>query len=270
MENFLLAQENIIRLGVFFGMFIIMAMWEVFYEKRPQILKRRQRWPHNILLTVVDTALVRVIFPVFPIGLALIADAEGWGVFNIITLPPMLEVLSAVILLDLAIYGQHVVFHKVPILWRLHRVHHADTEIDITTGARFHPIEIALSLLIKMAIIAAVGIPATAVILFEVILNGAAMFNHANVRLPNVADRLLRWVIVTPDMHRVHHSEIVEETNSNYGFNLSCWDRIFGTYRHAPRFGHLGMTIGLPIFRGQEEARLDKLLTQPFRNEPTH
>ena len=268
MENILLANENTIRLGVFFGMFSIMALWEVFRPKRPQTLPRSKRWPHNILLTVTNTILMRIILPVFPVGVALWASLEGWGLFNFTELPQLLEIVLAVILLDLAIYTQHVVFHHVPVLWRLHRLHHTDTEFDVTTGSRFHPVEIALSLVIKMIIIVALGVPAAAVIIFEVILNGAAMFNHANVNLPGLLDRLLRLIMVTPDMHRIHHSDIVAETDSNFGFNLSCWDRLFGTYRKTPQRGQLGMTIGLPIFRDQQEARLDKLLTQPFRDAP--
>ena len=269
MENFLLVHEDTIRLGVFLGVFAVMAGWEIVAAKRPQTLTRSRRWPHNILLVVLNTVLMRLIFPIFPLGVALWASLEGWGLFNQIDLPALLEIVLAVVLLDLAIYAQHLVFHKVPLLWRLHRMHHADTELDVTSGARFHPIEIALSLLIKILLVIALGIPGSAVIIFEVILNGAAMFNHANINLPGPVDRLLRWVLVTPDMHRVHHSEIVDETNSNYGFNLSCWDRIFGTYTEQPRHGHLGMIIGLPIFRTAEEARLDKLLTQPFRNDKT-
>jgi len=269
MENFLLVHESTIRLSVFIGVFAVMAVWEVFRTKRPQTLHRSQRWPYNILLVALNTLLMRLIFPIFPIGVALWADLEGWGLFNIISLPAPLTIILAVVILDLAIYAQHVVFHQVPFLWRLHRMHHADTELDVTSGARFHPIEIALSLIIKMVLVALLGVPASSVILFEVILNGAAMFNHANINLPSGVDRVLRWILVTPDMHRVHHSEIVNETDSNFGFNLSCWDRIFGTYTAQPRRGHLGMTIGLPIFRGSEEARLDKLLTQPFRNDRT-
>ncbi len=267
MENFLLIHENTIRLSVFLGVFTIMATWEVFRKKRPQSLDRIHRWPHNILLVVVNTVLMRIIFPVFPIGIALWASLEGWGLLNTVILPDLLEIVLAVIILDLAIYAQHVVFHKIPVLWRLHRVHHADTELDVTSGSRFHPVEIALSLVIKMMLVAALGIPATAIILFELILNGAAMFNHANIALPEGVDRALRRILVTPDMHRIHHSEIVDETDSNYGFNLSVWDRIFATYREQPRLGQLGMTIGLPVFRAAEEARLDKLLTQPFRDD---
>jgi sterol desaturase/sphingolipid hydroxylase (fatty acid hydroxylase superfamily) len=269
MENFLLENENAIRLGVFFGIFAIMAIWEVISQKRPQSLDRLERWPHNILLVVTNTFLMRLIFPVFPVTVALSASVEGWGLFNNFDIPVVLEIILAVALLDLAIYVQHVIFHHVPFLWRLHRLHHADTEFDVTTGARFHPVEIALSLVIKMALIVALGAPAVAVIIFEIVLNGAAMFNHANISLPSLVDRVLRFVVVTPDMHRIHHSEIVAETDSNFGFNLSCWDRLFKTYREVPRHGHLGMTIGLPIFRNKKEARLDKLLTQPFRDDIT-
>jgi sterol desaturase/sphingolipid hydroxylase (fatty acid hydroxylase superfamily) len=267
MENFLLTNESTLRLGVFVGVFAVMAVWEIISAKRPQNLKRRDRWPHNILLVAVNTALMRIIFPVLPVGVALWASLEGWGILNIIRLPEPVAILLAVVFLDFAIYAQHVVFHKVPVLWRLHRLHHADTEIDVTTGARFHPIEIALSLVIKMTLIVILGAPAAAVIIFEIVLNGAAMFNHANVNLPEALDRKLRWILVTPDMHRVHHSEITDETNSNFGFNLPWWDRIFRTYRAQPKLGQLGMTIGLPVFRQSREARLDRLLTQPFRNE---
>ncbi len=267
MENFLLANENAIRLSVFFGMFAIMALWEIFRPKRAQTLTRSHRWPHNILLTLCNTIIIRVIFPIFPVTVALWASLEGWGIFNFTNLPLVVEVVLAVVLLDLAIYAQHIIFHHVPLLWRLHRLHHADTEFDVTTGARFHPIEIGLSLIIKMALIAMLGAPAAAVIIFEVILNGAAMFNHANISLPNTIDRILRYMVVTPDMHRIHHSEISFETNTNFGFNLSIWDRLFGTYTKEPQHGHLGMTIGLPLFRARKEVRLDKLLTQPFRND---
>jgi len=267
MSTMLLSNENVIRLSVFFGGFILMALWEVMATKRPQSRKRTERWPHNLLLVGLNTLLMRLVFPIFPVGVALWANSEGFGLLNALPIPDALSILIAVILLDLAIYTQHVIFHKIPILWRLHRLHHADTEIDVTTGARFHPIEIGLSLVIKMVVIIILGAPPEAVIAFEVILNGAAMFNHANVALPKNIDRALRWVLVTPDMHRIHHSVIRQETDSNYGFNLPWWDRIFRTYRAQPEKGHDGMTIGLPIFRDPEEARLDRLLTQPFRDD---
>jgi len=267
LSSTLLSNENIIRLSVFLGGFILMALWETIATKRPQTLNRAQRWPHNLVLVGVNTLLMRLIFPIFPVGVAIWANGEGYGLLNTLSIPNDISIIIAVILLDLAIYIQHVIFHKIPVLWRLHRMHHADMEIDVTTGARFHPIEIGLSLGIKMIVIIILGAPAEAVILFEVILNGASMFNHANVAIPKTIDRALRWVLVTPDMHRIHHSDIRMETDSNFGFNLPWWDRIFGTYRVEPKHGHDGMTIGLPIFRDPKEARLDKLLTQPFRDE---
>jgi sterol desaturase/sphingolipid hydroxylase (fatty acid hydroxylase superfamily) len=186
-----------------------------------------------------------------------------------LALPPWANVPLAVMALDLAIYLQHVLFHAVPALWRLHRMHHADLEIDVTTGARFHPIEILLSMGIKLGVIAALGTPAVAVLLFEVLLNATSMFNHSNVAMPAWLDRVLRWIVVTPDMHRVHHSIVVRETNSNFGFNLPWWDRLFGTYRDQPAAGHDGMTIGIEQFRDPVEQRLDRMLTQPFRDDDT-
>jgi len=209
--------------------------------------------------------IVRVLFPTSAVALALLAETKGWGLLNAWPLPGWTAVIIAVLVLDLVIYLQHVLFHAVPALWRLHRMHHADLEFDVTTGARFHPIEIFLSMLIKLAVIGALGAPAVAVLVFEVLLNATAMFNHSNVRLPDRLDRILRWIIVTPDMHRVHHSVVVRETNSNFGFNLPWWDRLFGTYRPQPAAGHEGMTIGVEQFRDPAEQRLDRMLAQPFR-----
>jgi sterol desaturase/sphingolipid hydroxylase (fatty acid hydroxylase superfamily) len=199
--------------------------------------------------------------------LALLAEARGWGLFNALDLPIWAGVPLAVMALDLAIYLQHVLFHAVPALWRLHRMHHADQEIDVTTGARFHPIEILLSMGIKLGVIAAVGTPAVAVLIFEVLLNATSMFNHSNVRMPARLDHVLRWIVVTPDMHRVHHSIVARETNSNFGFNLPWWDRLFGTYREQPAAGHVALTIGIEQFRDPAEQRLDRMLTQPFRDD---
>jgi sterol desaturase/sphingolipid hydroxylase (fatty acid hydroxylase superfamily) len=199
------------------------------------------------------------------VGLALLAEAKGFGLFNAWPVAGWISIIASVVVLDLVIYLQHVLFHAVPALWRLHRMHHADLEFDVTTGARFHPIEIVLSMLIKLSVIGALGAPAVAVLIFEVLLNGTAMFNHSNIRLPTSMDRVLRWFIVTPDMHRVHHSVIVRETNSNFGFNLPWWDRLFGTYRDQPAAGHDAMTIGIEQIRDPAEQRLDRMLTQPFR-----
>jgi sterol desaturase/sphingolipid hydroxylase (fatty acid hydroxylase superfamily) len=225
---------------------------------------------NNIGLVVFNTVLLRLLFPAAAVGMALLATDQGWGLFNYFQIPAWLAIPVAVIAMDLVIWLQHVMVHAVPALWRLHRVHHADLDYDLTTGARFHPIEIILSMLIKFAIIMVLGPPVVAVILFEIILNGMAMFNHANVRLPLPLDRVLRWLIVTPDMHRVHHSVEDDETNSNFGFNLSWWDRLFGTYRDQPRGGHDGMTIGIRGFRQLREVSwLPGLLVLPFRGKVT-
>jgi len=269
MSDILLVHEPLVRLVVFAAIFVVMAGWEILAPRREQELARGTRWPGNIGVVVLDTALVRIVFPTTAVGLALLAEARGWGLFNALELPMWASVPLAVMVLDLAIYLQHVLFHAVPALWRLHRMHHADLEFDVTTGARFHPIEILLSMGIKLGVIAALGTPAVAVLVFEVLLNATSMFNHSNVRMPVRLDRVLRWIVVTPDMHRVHHSIVSRETNSNFGFNLPWWDRLFGTYRDQPAAGHLDMTIGIGQFRDPAEQRLDRMLTQPFRDDDT-
>jgi sterol desaturase/sphingolipid hydroxylase (fatty acid hydroxylase superfamily) len=268
MSNSAIASEPLIRLGAFFLVFLVMARWEVLAPRRQQTFGRSARWPHNIGLLLVDVALLRVVAPGAAIALALAGESRGWGLVNALALPAWIAIPLAVVLLDLAIYFQHVMFHAVPTLWRLHRVHHTDLDFDVTTGTRFHPIEILLSTGIKCAAVAAIGAPAIAVLAFEVLLNATSIFNHANARLPLAVDRVLRWLIVTPDMHRVHHSVIYNETNSNFGFNLPWWDRVFGTYRAQPAAGHEGMTIGVDAFRTREDLRLDRLLAQPFRESP--
>ena len=268
MTETLLSNEAAIRLGFFFGVLVLMAAWEAATPRRERTQTRALRWTSNLGIVVVNTLLVRLLFPVLPVALALIADDRGWGLFNIVDAPTWLTVVVSVVLLDLLIYGQHVFVHFVPVLWRLHRMHHADLDIDVTTGARFHPLEIIFSILIKMAAVAVLGAPAAAVLIFEVALNATSMFNHANVKLPAGLDRVLRWVVVTPDMHRVHHSVIKTETDSNFGFNLPWWDRIFGTYNDQPQAGHDGMTIGLPIFRDPGWLRLYRMVAQPFADEP--
>jgi len=267
MVGFLSSHESAIRLTAFAGVFALMAACEIFAPRRGQKTGRSRRWPSNIGVVVLDTLLVRLLFPVTAVGLALLAEAKGWGLFTALDPPAWLAIALGVILLDLAIYLQHVLFHAVPALWRLHRMHHADLEIDVTTGTRFHPIEILLSMGIKLGVIAAFGMPAVAVLIFEILLNATSMFNHGNVRIPLSVDRVLRWIVVTPDMHRVHHSVVVRETNSNFGFNLPWWDRLFGTYRDQPAAGHEGMTIGIEQFRNPRELRLDRMLSQPFREE---
>jgi len=267
MRNALFAYEPFIRLGAFGGVFVVMAIWELVGPRRQQAVGRGWRWPNNLGVVVVDTLLVRILFPTTAIGLALIAEARGFGLFNVIALSAVVGVVVSVIVLDLAIYLQHVLFHAVPALWRLHRMHHADLEFDVTTGLRFHPIEILLSMMIKLAVVAALGTPAVAVLIFEVLLNATSMFSHSNVRIPLGLDGVLRWFVVTPDMHRVHHSILLRETNSNFGFNLPWWDRLFGTYRPQPAVGHETMTIGIEQFRDPRELGLDRMLLQPFRGD---
>jgi sterol desaturase/sphingolipid hydroxylase (fatty acid hydroxylase superfamily) len=267
MSEDLLANEPLIRLIAFTGIFAVMAVWEILVPRREQSIGRGTRWPSNVGVVILDTAMVRLVFPTTAVGLALVAEVHGWGLFHAINLPAWASILLAVIALDLAIYLQHVLFHAIPALWRVHRMHHADLEFDVTTGARFHPIEILLSMGIKLGVVAALGAPAVAVLIFEVLLNATTMFNHSNVRMPVWLDRVLRRVIVTPDMHRVHHSIVARETNSNFGFNFPWWDRLFGTYRDQPAAGHTAMTIGIEQFREPAEQRLDRMLTQPFRDD---
>ena len=245
-----------------------MALWEVLRPRRAMLIGRARRWPSNLGILVLDALLVRLLIPVAAVGVAVIAAQRGWGLLNITPWPAWLEMLAGFLALDLAIYAQHVAFHKVPVLWRLHRMHHADLDIDVSTGLRFHPIEIILSMLIKIAVVILVGVPPIAVVAFEVVLNATSMFNHSNAAMPGWLDRIVRLLVVTPDMHRVHHSVLRHETDSNFGFNLPWWDRLFGTYRREPQAGHDRMTIGLPIFRDPRELRLDRLITQPFRDDP--
>lgn len=267
LADLLLTHEPVIRLGAFAGIFAAMACWELLAPRRRQAVGRLWRWPSNLGLVTLDTLLVRLVFPTAAVGVATLAQTRGWGLFQALGLPEWATLIASVIILDLAIYLQHVLFHAVPVLWRLHRVHHADLEFDVTTGIRFHPIEILLSMAIKLAVVAALGTPAMAVLLFEVLLNATSMFNHGNVSLPVRFDRVLRWLVVTPEMHRVHHSVTPRETNSNFGFNLPWWDRLFGTYRPQPAAGHEGMTLGIDQFRDPRELRLDRMLVQPFRDD---
>ncbi len=264
MPNVLLMHEPAIRLSAFAGILVAMAAWEALAPRRKRAVSRWARWPSNLGIVVLNTLLLRALFPVAAVGMAALGETRGWGLLNAAALPDWIKIAAAVVSLDLAIYLQHVMFHAVPALWRLHRMHHADLDFDVTTGARFHPLEILLSMGIKLAVVAALGAPAVAVLVFEVVLNATAMFNHGNVGLPSAADRVLRWIVVTPDMHRVHHSAVPQETNSNFGFNLPWWDRLLGTYRAAPAAGHAAMTIGLDAFRDPGQLRLDRMLVQPF------
>jgi len=263
MNDLLLNNEGAIRLAVFLGILVLMAAWEVAAPRRRIEIPRVIRWTNNLGVVVIDTILVRLTYPVVAVGFALMAEQNGWGLFNIVEAPAWVAIVASVLILDFVIYLQHVVFHFVPALWRLHRMHHADQAIDVTTGLRFHPLEILISMAIKLAAVLALGPPAVAVLIFEVLLNGTAMFNHSNIRLPEKVDRILRLFVVTPDMHRVHHSVDRRETDSNFGFNVPWWDRLLGTYIAQPAKGHDGMEIGIEQFRTVRDQWLDRMLIQP-------
>lgn len=267
MTDRLLANEPLVRLGFFLGILVLMAVWEVAAPRRCREIPRLLRWTNNVALVVLDAALVRVAFPIVAVGLALLAAEEGWGLLNVMGASFLPALVVSFLVLDLAIYLQHVMFHAVPALWRVHRVHHADLEFDVTTGLRFHPVEILLSMGIKLGVVIALGPPAIAVLVFEVLLNGTSMFNHSNIRIPLRVDRILRWIVVTPDMHRVHHSIHEHEANSNFGFNLPWWDRLLGTYMPQPRDTHEGMIVGVDQFRTRRDLWIDRMLVQPLRGE---
>jgi sterol desaturase/sphingolipid hydroxylase (fatty acid hydroxylase superfamily) len=262
-----LGGEPVVRMAVFVAVLAGMALWETLAPRRVRAFPRAARWPSNLAIVVVDTLIVRALFPIAVVGVADFAAARGWGLFNATGAPHGLSIPLSLVALDLTIWAQHVLFHRVPWLWRLHRMHHADLDYDVTTALRFHPLEIVLSVLIKMAAVVLIGAPSAAVVAFEIVLNALAMFNHANASLPSRLEPWARLVFVTPDMHRVHHSVVPAETHSNFGFNLSAWDRMFGVYRANPAAGQGAMTIGLPVFREEGELRLDRMLTQPWRSD---
>ena len=269
-EPWVMANEPLIRMGFFFGVFALVALWELASPRRALQLTRRQRWTANLGIVLLNTVIVRLLFPAAAVGMAALGVEKGWGLLNNFDVPFWLAVPLAVMAMDFVIWLQHVMVHAVPALWRLHRVHHADLDYDLTTGARFHPIEIVLSMGIKFATIALLGAPVLAVVVFEVLLSACAMFNHGNIRLPAALDSALRWFLVTPDVHRVHHSVEDDESNSNFGFNLTWWDRLFGTYREQPRAGQLGMTIGIHDHTDPHEvARLPGMLALPFKGQIT-
>lgn len=263
--EFITNYETGIRLAFFFGVLGIIAVWEVITPRRALSVSKGVRWMNNLGIVVLNTVILRLIFPAAAVGMAALAETQNWGMLHYLQAPHWLAVIVSVIIMDAVIYFQHVLVHAVPILWRLHRVHHADLDFDVTTGSRFHPIEIIISMLIKFVAIVLLGPPIVAVVIFEVLLNATSMFNHGNVRIPRSVDQLLRWFIVTPDMHRVHHSIEDDETNSNFGFNLSWWDRLFGTYRDQPRAGHEQMIIGINTFRDRQHCTwLPGMLALPF------
>ena len=253
LNEFILEYEPAIRLSFFFGIFAVMAIWELKAPRRALTVSKVVRWSNNLGLVFLNSFILRFLFPAAAVGVAVFAAENGWGLLNYYHLPFVLATVLSIVAMDFIIYLQHVLVHAVPALWRLHRVHHADLDFDVTTGSRFHPIEIILSMLIKFATIVVLGPPVVAVVIFEVVLNGMAMFNHSNVKLPLNIDYMLRQFVVTPDMHRVHHSVEDNETNSNFGFNLSIWDRVFGTYIDQPREGHEKMTIGIHTYRDPKQ-----------------
>ncbi|MGI9406466.1 MAG: sterol desaturase family protein [Hyphomicrobiaceae bacterium] len=263
--------EGLIRFSVFAGIFLVMALLELAIPKRRTHEAKSRRWLTNIMIAGIGAAIIRLMallaVPLAALAAAIYAESRGWGLFNLIALPDWIELIAAVVILDFGIYLQHVASHKIPILWRLHKVHHSDVDFDVTTAIRFHPVEIALSMLYKIVLVFLLGPSAIAVVSFEIVLNGCAMFNHANVALPRWLDAILRQILVTPDMHRVHHSVIRQETDSNYGFNLSFWDRIFGTYKAQPEKGHSGMTIGLPQYQDPRPTGFVWSVLLPFRSK---
>ncbi len=261
-------QVTWLRLAAFAAVFAVMAVWEVIAPRRPLTVSKAKRWITNLGIIALDNGVVALAAPGAAVAAAVAAEQAGWGLLNRYMEPGMASVALGILSLDLVIYLQHLMFHAVPLLWRLHMVHHADLDIDVTTGLRFHPAEILISLGIKVGAVAALGPPVTAVVAFEVLLNATAMFNHGNVRMPRSLDRWLRLLVVTPDMHRVHHSVTIRETNSNFGFNFPWWDRIFGTYRDQPAAGHLGMTIGLSQFRDESRLGLGACLLLPVTGDP--
>ena len=264
-DEFIMSNEAVIRLSFFLGVFAVMAIWEIIAPRRALTVSKVLRWTNNLGLVFLNTFILRLLFPAAAVGVAAFSSEQGWGLLNYYELSPVMAVIVSVVVMDFIIYLQHVMVHAIPLLWRLHRVHHADPDYDVTTGARFHPLEIILSMLIKFATITVLGPPVVAVVIFEVVLNATAMFNHSNIRLNLTIDKWLRLLLVTPDMHRVHHSVEDDEANSNFGFSLPWWDRLFGTYRDQPRDGHQAMHIGIHTYNEPRQVSwLHGMLLLPF------
>ncbi len=245
-----------------------MASWELLAPRRPLSTAKLGRWAANLSIVALDSIIIRLIFAAGVVGAALVAAERGWGILNHLTWPLWLEFVLTIVVLDFVLYVQHVMFHAVPLFWRFHMMHHADLDCDVTTGLRFHPVEVVLSMGIKLGAVVLIGAAPASVLLFEILLNATSMFNHSNVWMPVAVDRVLRWVLVTPDMHRIHHSTVPMETNSNFGFNLPWWDRLLGTYRYEPIHGHIGMMIGLEQFRDPRRLTLLGMLLLPFLGTP--
>ncbi|MCA0433401.1 MAG: sterol desaturase family protein [Proteobacteria bacterium] len=257
--------EAALRLGIFVSVFVAVAALEILLPRRPKTADWRRRWGINLGILVIDVVAQRLTVGAAAFATAIYAQNHGWGLFNLLDWPFWIEALLGFLILDFAIYLQHVLSHALPAFWRLHQVHHADLDVDLTTGVRFHPLEIIISMLYKAAIVAALGIDPWVVIIFEAVLNGFSVFTHGNIHLPEWLDRRLRYVFCTPDMHRVHHSVIPCETDSNFGFCLSVWDRFCGTMLREPAKGQIGVTLGLSQFRRPDDVSLWKILLMPFR-----
>ncbi|QUM76136.1 sterol desaturase family protein [Moritella sp. 24] len=267
MSEWLIANGNTLRASAFIGLLILLAISEYYKPKRPLTRSKWQRWSNNLAVVFINNLVLKLFVPFVAIDAAIFVEQQQWGLLSLTSLNSAVIIVTSVMLLDAAIYFQHKIFHQIPMLWRLHRMHHSDLDIDVTTAIRFHPIEIILSMFIKVAVIIAFGVPVVAVVLFELLLNLTAMFNHSNIRLPDKIDRFIRTILVTPDMHRIHHSTDSHETNHNFGFCLPWWDRLFGSYQAQPKLGHQKMEIGLPYFRDSKECKIQHMLTQPFRNK---
>lgn len=259
-----MATQDTIRITSYLSVLVLMAMWEFVAPHRPRTVSKICRWGGNLTIVVLNTVIARLLFSGGAVSVAVMAQERGWGLLSLVDGPVWLETAMAILALDFIIYWQHRLFHVVPLFWRFHMMHHSDLDLDVTSGVRFHPVEIVLSLAVKAAAVMALGASPLAVMIFEVVLNATSLFNHSNVAIPQGVDRLLRRMVVTPDMHRIHHSANVRETNSNYGFNVSWWDRLFGTYCHEPALGHLGMTIGLEHLGPSVCLNILRMLSFPF------
>ncbi|MBI1244711.1 MAG: sterol desaturase family protein [Alphaproteobacteria bacterium] len=259
-----MTHEAALRLGIFLGLLAAFALWEALAPRRADPPARTRRWPVNLAFVVLGGLVTRVVLPGGVAAFAASAQANGWGFLAALAIPDWAAFVVSIVALDLAIYFQHRLFHRIPVFWSIHRMHHSDTMFDVSTAVRFHPVEIGLSLAIKVAVVAVIGASPESVLAFEILLNAASLFNHTNGRMPDWIERPLRLIVVTPDMHRIHHSARREETDSNFGFSVSIWDRLFATYRAEPADGQDGLTIGLESYRERESQGLLRLLAQPF------
>ncbi len=269
MLSFILDNQFVVRLSALLTIVFLVASWEIIKPRRPLSMSKLLRWTNNWLISILNSVLLSLVFPILAVGVAMLADERNWGLFNLLEVPALASIPMFILAFDFTIYWQHRLYHWMPVLWRLHRMHHADPDFDVSTGIRFHPVSIILSMLIKMCVVVLLGPPALAVLVSEVLLNVTSMFNHGNILIPPRVDKLLRLFLVTPDMHRVHHSVIAKETNSNFGFNFPWWDRVFGSYRDQPRGGHVAMEIGQRGFQNARDQTLHRLVLHPlYKQEP--